>query len=195
MKQPTKKLLNLGMRYQKARVAYNRAMFDYVRSIDSMPLDLFWEYLEEFAKGLRSRMVYETGSPVQEASHNLILTISNKEAVPEEGWLKAASFLSAYRKVKNMLNAACDAMPGVGKGGDAYEDWIDALPLAGKRVCSKILHGELVTYDAVDAAVKEESLSLHKLIMDGENYIASRFEDKLVDMFVHVAVQALTEVQ
>jgi len=195
MKQPTKKLLNLGMRFQKARVAYHRAMFNYVREMEPMPPELFWEYLEEFAKGLRSRLAYETGSPVQEAAHNLILEITRKhEGQQLEGWLVAAAFLAQYRKVKNVLNKACNDMPGVGKSDDSYGDWIDALPLAGKQTVLAILDGSLPHYTHVDDAVQSHTPNLHNLIMNGENYIASRFEDKLVEHFVHVASRELTEV-
>jgi hypothetical protein len=191
MKEPTKKLVSLTKRYNKAKKAFHENVRGYLRTADLMEPEAFWQHLDYFAKEIQSRKNYG-GDAVKEASHNTILHIRQRYADTDNevsGWAQAACFLATYRMFVDKLRGECYEMLGVCKGDDGYDDWTDALPLAGKGVVEGILSSKLDTYNEVDEAVNEVRPALCYAIMNGENYIRTKFERELVKHFGYVVNQ------
>jgi hypothetical protein len=189
MKEPTKKLRNQAVRYRKARGEFYQSMRVYLHDCIPMEDDAFWDYLEYFAKEIRSRMSYDSGNPIKSASHNTILYIKGRvdSDRPLTRWLTAAKFLAAYKRWSGKLSEKCWEMPGVEKSDDSYGDWTDALPLGGRKFVTGILEDDIANYKQVDKALDEHSPTLKKLIQDGENYIEMKFEDELIEHFSYAA--------
>jgi len=184
MKNPTKKLLNLTRRYNKVTKEYRDTMHAYVQECLPMGSDPFWEYIDQLAQEIEERLPY-TGNPIKSGVHNTFLKIMKVDNAdtPLNAWVRCAYFASAYRALVAKLYSKCFEMPGVGKGDDSYGDWVDALPLAGESVITRILSGELDKYEAVYDAVSHKRCALLELIMEGENYVQSELDKKLVKRF------------
>jgi len=186
MKEPTKKLKNLAVRYAKVRGQYNRDVREYVHTADPFDLDMFWGYLEYFAKEIRCRMHY-SGNAVKEAAHNLMIYIVDRTRHDEHlsRWVVCARFLATYELIEGKLAKKCWDMPGVEKGDDGYGDWTDALPLAGRKVYEGIMNDDIANYKQVGKALDEHSPGLKDRIQDGENYITMALQDQIIKRFAH----------
>jgi hypothetical protein len=186
MKEPTKKLKNLAIRYAKLQRDYERSTRTYVRDCEPMDTDLFWEFLEYFADQIRSRKHYK-GDAVKEAAHNTMIKIVdrlNHDAHLNQ-WLRCAQFLAAYRHWSNKLHIKCEDMPGVQKSDDSYGDWTDALPLGGYKLAFGIMEGDIANYRQVGEALKIHRPNLKDMIQNGENYVKMSLEDQVIQRFAY----------
>jgi hypothetical protein len=181
MKGPTKKLKNMAARYNKVKQQFEFEVRAYIWGVTPMDADEFWEHLESFTKELRRRFHYVNNDAFRSGAHNTIISLKQTDPDPLAGWHVAASFIAAYRHMGDTLSNICWKMPDVDKGEDGYGDWMDSLPLAGRAVFDGIMNGDFATYKQVTQAVKKHCLKLDaSLIMDGENYVKSKFEEELV---------------
>ena len=186
MKEPTKKLKKLAVRYAKLQRDYTRSTRTYVRDCEPMDPDDFWPALEHFAKEIQERKQYG-GDAIKEAAHNTMIKLVNRLLTDEHliQWLRCAKFLASYRYYANKLHLKCEDMPGVHKGDDSYGDWTDALPLAGRKVVEAILNDDLIKYSKVNTAIHYARPKLKKLIQDGENYVRMTLEDQVIERFAY----------
>jgi len=184
MKEPTKKIMNLARRYNKVTKDYYDTVAEYVNTCEPMNPAIFWGYLDRLAKNIEERKDY-MGNPIKSGIHNTFLEIRNSDETrtPLEKWVRCAYFVAAYNGIVDKLDSKCFDMSGVEKSDDSYGDWVDALPLAGKKVVNALLHNAFGHYDEVFDAVEQDRVLLWKLIMDGENYVRSELQKKLIKNF------------
>ena len=190
MKDPTKKLLNLTRRYNKVKSEYSDAVDGYIETCEPMYDDAFWPYLDRLAKNIEERKPY-MGNPIKSGVHNTFLEIraDDKDGTPLRKWVRCVYFYAAYRDLVDKLYDTCFDMVGVEKSDDRYGDWVDALPLAGKRVVDAIFNDDLIKYSKVYTAVELDRIKLSTLIMDGENYVRSELVKWLIKGFANAVYQ------
>jgi len=161
---------------------YKHVVLECMQSVEPMPASGFFPLVEQLCSNIQERMNYQGIDSVSSGVHNLYCKFAEGD-FNTDAWLSFASFIKAYQRTKGTLSNRCFNMPGVGKGDDGYGDWIDSLPLSGKPIVEGILTKKLASYLDVEKAVEADHPKMKTFIMDGENYVEMRLEEKLIDCF------------
>ena len=184
-----KDLIEAAKTYSEVRTRFDQLVRDRINSFDPLEDgDLkkeFWPWLEKLGK----KVAYWHGGnfdPVKRAVDNVIWDILNEDNWSMESWEQCGRLVATYSDLVNKLYKHCFEMKGVEKGDDAYSDWTDCLPLAGRKVVDGILSDDLATYKQVGAAIEKARPKLVKLIQNGENYIRMAMDNVLKEYFTNV---------
>ena len=175
-------LKKIAATYLEARKVYMVEVRKHVQeNIAPMNKDDFWYHLERLAEEI-SRKSASGVHGIKPAIHNFLIDFHYMK----DGWDQAAAFLAAYKEISKALYDKCFQMSGVAKGDDSYDDWTDALPLAGFVVVRGILEDELETYKHVSLAIQRMCPKLEDRIQEGENHIRMSLEEALIERFAHM---------
>ena len=187
---------------QTARREYKAAFEAYKLAAPDLSAARFWELLAAFRKLVAERL--RSGREVQAA----------KQAAQEfarRAWVgmdpfqpdtlaEVAAFARRYAALSEELGAAFDALGDdleLERSDDAYSDLLDALPLAGKSVCERVLKKKFKTNGefekAVRAAVLADGPAVGRFILEGENYIDHCLDKALRHYLEHRVRDSLRE--
>lgn len=182
-------LINVANAYNDAKAAYTKAARAAIDAVEpTQDDDFFWSVVEEAAKRLVSYGA--VSSEVRRSVGNALWNIMNEGDWSLEAWERCASVYRRYRQLVSRLSDKCWEMPGVEKSDDSYGDWTDALPLAGRKVVEGIFEDDIANYKQVGKAIEECQPKLLKRIQNGENYVAMKMEEVLIEKLASVAGQA-----
>lgn len=184
-----KDLIEAAKTYSKVRARFDQLVRDRINSFDALDGDdlkeQFWPWLEK----LGQKVEYWIGGnfdPVKRAVDNVIWDILNDGNWSMESWDKCCRLVETYSSLVSKLSKHCWEMKGVDKGDDAYGDWTECLPLAGRKVIEGILEDDLATFKQVGAAITRHRPKLVKLIQEGENYVRMVMDNVLEEYFTNV---------
>ncbi len=172
-------LLSVVANLATAKKAYKAAFEAYKTAAPELSAARFWELVEAFrkliAQCLRGR---DRGAAKQAAQEFTRRAWVGMEPFAPDSLAEVAAFARRYAALSDELGAAFDAVQErleLERSDDAYSDLLDALPLAGKNVCERVLKKKFATNAEFEKAVRAATLAngpaIGRFILEGENYI------------------------
>lgn len=157
-----------------------------------MTTEEFWQVIPSLAKRVLS------DRDIEPAMHNFMCNNVYQSygdcAEPFEdlsspvAWELAVRFLNKYEEVKSTLHKKCYDLRGLERGDDGYGDLMDSLPLAGKDIVDGLMNDDIATYKQLqEAFTLKNDQPLKKFILNGENYICMKLEEKLQEAYLAVS--------
>lgn len=168
-------------RFTVARAARSRQVGLYFAAAQPLDDDTFWRILAAYRRRLLDHLARaaKPGPGVaRKAAAELVgraeaesATVSGRHGGGLFGRRPAATlaaFVLRYEALDEQLAAAIDAADRVrtGKGDDAFSDLCDALPLAGRVVCERILTGSFASWGDLEDGIREAAVELIDAAME-----------------------------
>lgn len=173
-----------------AQEAYKKAFWAELRSLKPMPTEEFFVTVEALAKVVEQDRKRGMGSAMHNFFCNNVYQSYGQCAWPFDdlskpvAWELMARFHNKYEEVKSTLSKKCWELKGLERGDDGYGDLMDSLPLAGRAVVEGLLNDDIANYKQLEKALADHPLK--DFILNGENYVEMKMEEKLEEAFLSV---------
>lgn len=160
----------LALEYIAAKQKYQQAVLGYVRSsLTIQDKFLFWSLLSDLCRSLKNNLFTRTDA----------LKVAAEEFFDEHVDIMP-QFIKTYAALKEKLfkTLACRG------------ELVDALPLAGKSACLRIIAKD---YDDLTSLVYECEPRLADMILESENHVEQTLENVYVEKLCYNLVQRVDE--
>ena len=131
--------------------------------------DEFWAFMPKLINSITRLGDKISMASVQQGTQNFIHSLTyNHIRGMETNRETAMRFVVTYKSIKNRLYESLYKVT-TDLSDDGYGDFVDSFPLNGREITEAALDGRLIN--------PQDELEL------GENYVASRLEDAMIDLY------------
>lgn len=168
-------LIDLGKEYQLAKSKYEQAVRSIVRNSTTMQnKTLFWKMIDDLAYFI-DKSVPNRDDPVRYGIQNWLreIELNNCEGYDNED---IPSFIATYSKLREHLAKQLLSIDM------NLTNIVDALPLAGKKVCLIVLAGQVSSLNQLQSVVRsEDRLQIQILIKENRvlQWLEQAYSDRL----------------